>query len=131
MIRDSSRGFSLLEVLVALTVLVLVFGALFKIFGGGVRAATVSERYSHATLVAQSRLAELAAEHELIAGVHSGRDDRDYRWQSTVMPYLEAEGELFEGPTVIPWTVTVEVSWGEGEQQRTVALSTLLLTGAR
>jgi len=130
MTRKAGRGFSLLEVLVALTVLVLVFGALFKIFGTGLRAATVSERYSHATLIAQSRLAELAAADELVEGVHYSDEDGDYRWQSTVVPYLESESLPFEELTVVPWTVTVEVTWGEGEQLRSVALSTLLLTGA-
>lgn len=129
MTRNTCRGFSLLEVLVAFTILVLVFGSLFKIFGAGVRAATVSERYSHAALIAQSRLEELAARGELSEGVHGGYDGRDYRWQSTVVPYVEPYGSLFDGLTVRPWTVTVEVTWGEGEQLRSVSLSTLLLSG--
>jgi general secretion pathway protein I len=129
MTRNACRGFSLLEVLVAFTILIMVFGALFEIFGRGVRAATVSERYSLATLIAQSRLAELAAEDSLSEGIDDGDAGRGYRWQSTIVPYVEPEGASFDGMKVKLWTVTVDVTWGEDEPLRSVSLSSLLLSG--
>jgi prepilin-type N-terminal cleavage/methylation domain-containing protein len=53
--RKTSRGFSLLEVLVAFTILTMLLGALFQVFSNGLRAARAGDSYTRATVIAQSR----------------------------------------------------------------------------
>jgi general secretion pathway protein I len=119
---SACRGFTLLEVLVAFTILVMVLGALIQVFGGGLRAATAGQQHTRAMLIAQSKLATLAAKDVLAEGVQSGQDEI-HRWQVTVVPYGNADAAL----PVQPWAVTVEVSWRGGEGSRSISLSSLVL----
>lgn len=124
-----SQGFSLLEVLVAFTITALLLTVLFQTFASGLRAARLSETYTHAILLAQGKLAELSVEETLVEGAQEGNFDDTYRWQTQITPYLLAdEPEDIQLP-VRPFTTTVEVYWNEGAQQRSIALTTLLLTG--
>lgn len=125
--RDSCRGFTLLEVLVAFTILVMILSALFHVFSGGLYAATVGDQYSRATLIAQSKLAELAAQEQFSEGALNGRQDDVYRWQTNVAPYAAADSPLSDVPGLEPWKVTVEVSWGSPDKERSVSLSSLVL----
>ena len=53
--RSRTRGFSLLEVLVAFVILALVATALFRLFSGALNNASAAEEWSRALLVAESR----------------------------------------------------------------------------
>ena len=50
--KNRSRGFTLIEVLVALAVLALALGVLFQIFSTGLNSSRVAEAYAKATLLA-------------------------------------------------------------------------------
>ncbi|MGQ0591933.1 MAG: type IV pilus modification PilV family protein, partial [Gammaproteobacteria bacterium] len=52
-----ARGISLLEVLVAFAIMALALGLLLRIFGTGLRSSAAAERYSAATLWAESLMA--------------------------------------------------------------------------
>lgn len=124
-----SQGFSLLEVLVAFTITALLLTVLFQTFAGGLRAARLGESYTHAVLLAQSKLAELSAQETLAEGTQEGDFNDAYHWRTQITPYVladEPDDKLFP---VRPLTTTVEVYWQEGARQRAIALTTLLLTG--
>jgi general secretion pathway protein I len=120
------RGFSLLEVLVAFTILAMLLGALFQVFSAGLRAARSGEQYTRATVIAQSRLAALGVEQPLREGVSSGTDDDPYHWRVTVSPYLDDQ-MLVVDHALQPLTVHVEVFWEEGGSARSVSLTSILL----
>lgn len=123
--RCRCHGFTLLEVLVAFTILVLLLGALLHVFSSGLNAARVGQQHTRATLIAQSKLAELASKDVVIEGVQHGQD-QTFRWQTTVVPYEEVDKTLDE-LSVQPWEVTVEVSWQDGSGSRSIALGSMLL----
>lgn len=122
----ASRGFSLLEVLVAFTILALVLTALFEVFSGGMRAARAGDSYTRAVAIAQSKLAELDADEALAEGEHRGEAEDPYSWRATVSPYSDAALPS-DGLLMRPLAVSVEVSWSEGERIRSVELTTLTL----
>jgi len=124
-----SRGFSLLEVLVAFTIFALVVGGLFQVFGTGLRGAHLSESHTRAVLLAQSKLAELDAAEGLTTGEERGRFDERFRWRVRIEPYAEQDHALDE-LSMQPLTTTVEVFWGEGKRERSVTLTTLHLVRA-
>ena len=128
---DRCRGFLLMEVLVAFTILALTLGAMFQVFGGGLRAARVGDEYTRAVMFAESRLAALSASAELEEGETGDEIDDRYRWRAVVEPYSwAAEGEDVEEPAnlaVQPLLVRVEVSWEEGGDRRAVTLTSLRL----
>ena len=83
-------GFSLLEVLVAFTLLAVAMAALMAIFSGGVNNADVANRYARAAMLAESKLATVGVEETLTEGETSGRFDDDFAWQLSVKVYLSA-----------------------------------------
>lgn len=120
------RGFSLLELLVAFTLLATLFGALLQIFSDGLHAARAGERTTHAVVIAQSRLATLGVEQPLRIGVASGAMGNGYHWRVTVRPYLDDQLPAPRG-MLKPLAVTVEVFWEDLGQPQTLTLTSMLL----
>jgi len=126
--RDADRGFVLLEVLVAFTILALSLGALYQVFGSGMTAARLGDAYSRAVLHAQSALEAVGREQELAAGVTRGRFDDVYGWETTIAAYpWRGGGAPGTRSRVEPYTATVVVFWDDGPRRREVSLTTLLL----
>lgn len=130
MVRRGEDGFSLLEVLVAFTILSLSLGVILQIFGTGLRGATVAKDYTRATQLAQSKLAVVTLERPLTKKTKTGKFDEhsQFRWQAKVVPYRDPtlEGRL-QKPTLRPFKVTVAVHWQQGTKKRKVELTTLRL----
>jgi general secretion pathway protein I len=130
-----NQGFSLLEVLVAFAILGISLGVLLRIFSTGMQATTLSEEYTHATSLAESKLATIGVETPYIEGVEEGKFDGKYAWRTTIFPYEqlgneEKLGAGFNNPMNQPallYGVKVEVFWESAGKTRTVALETLRL----
>lgn len=122
----SSKGFSLLEVLVAFVVMGLVVGVILQLFGSSMRGVALSDEYSFAVQVAESRLAAVGNEVPVDEGSVSGEEQGSgYRWEVTMQPV-----ELLEKQEEIPipsqlYRVEVVVSWKTGEKPREFHLSSL------
>jgi len=124
--RRACGGFSLLEVLVAFTILAMLLAALFQVFSSGLHAARAGDRFTRATVIAQSRLAAVGLEQPLLEGVSSGSTDDGYHWRVTVGEYLDDQLPAID-PVLQPLTVAVEVFWEEGDNPRSVSLTSMLL----
>ena len=123
----SQKGFSLLEVLVAFTVLALSLGVLFQLFSTAVRGVLQSEHYSKALIIAEARLALLGREEPLEQGEKTGVEGSIYRWRTEVTPYVEEEQEDTTArlQQIKPYQVSVHVGWDESEARYPVTLTTL------
>ena len=79
------RGFTLLEVIVAIVIAALCLGALAQAFAGGARSAGSSSDYTRAVTLAQSLLGKAGVERALAEGVESGTSsDGRYGWTLAV-----------------------------------------------
>lgn len=115
---SAQRGFSLLEMLVAFTIMALSLGALYSSVGGSLRGTLESARYSYAVVTAESLLA-LQADIPAEGVSTQGETDDGYRWQVSTTPF--DPGFDFE-PAQRLHQIRVQVSWGE----RTITLTSVL-----
>jgi general secretion pathway protein I len=121
----SSGGFTLIEVIVAFTIMALALAALLQSFATGLRNLGMAESYTGAALRARSKLAEIGQILPLEAGEQSGELDDGFQWHALIEPYAPAVPEGVPGdPRLSGQRVEVPISWAGG---RAVSLSTLRL----
>lgn len=122
----SECGFTLLEILVAFTLLALVFTVLLRVFSTGIRGVAATDGYNLATAHAKALLLKTGSERELIEGVDEGEQSGGFSWRREVKPFdpPRAEGEAAVGGL---YHVAVAVSWQSPLGPREVRLDTLKL----
>ncbi len=123
------RGFSLLEILIAFSILALSLSILLKIFSGGVNTAMIAEDYTAAVQIAEGLLAKTGVETPLQSGNTTGSEGEKYQWQITISPFdFNPEAMDTKTITAVFFKINVTVSWMEGDDnERQVALTTLKL----
>jgi len=126
--RQRSAGFSLLEVVVALAVLALSLGVLFRLFGQSLSNLGRSEQYTRAVAVAEGQLAALGADPAL--GLRSYRKTVDDRFEVIVSVTPWEEDRQLAALPVRPYRVSVKVEWS-GERAGAVAVDTIRLGRTR
>lgn len=121
---NKNKGFSLLEILVAFTIMAVSLGIVLKIFSSGVNTAIISEDYIIATQIAESLMAKTGIEEPLSIGEKSGTEGGKYQWRVTVEQYNKPDIEEESETELL--NVQVIVTWGNEQQYaRTVELNTI------
>jgi general secretion pathway protein I len=119
------RGFTLLEVLVALTILAVAIVALMQLSSQGLRLLHLSDDYQQAVVVADrvARATDVVEE-----GAEAGQEGR-FRWERRLrlVPVPE-ELTPGAGPQLRLYTLSVAVRWG---RDRTLELASLRTVAER
>ena len=122
--HKSTEGFTLLEVLVALTILGLGVVTLLQIFSLGLRLGARSSVHTETMTEGARVMDEMLARKKLPAGAESGILGSDARWQVQVQTMrdspLSSDWELKE--------VTLEMTITQDGHRRNVDFKTLRLT---
>jgi len=124
---NKQQGFSLLEILIAFSILALSLGILLKIFSAGVNTAVVAEDYTAAVQIAENLMAKTGVETPLQADQDSGLENEKYHWLVEVSPFeFNPENVDTTNITAMLFKVKVIVSWGDDNtKDRQVELTTL------
>ena len=103
-------GFSLLEVLVALSILALSYGMILQLLGSSSRNATRASDYRQAIMVAESQLTLAATARDPALLPRSGEVDDKFAWSLDITraPQLTMSDAA---SLYAPLQVTVQVSW--------------------
>lgn len=119
--RTVPRGFSLLEVLVALSIMAFSLAALYHAAGGGVRGVGESEARTRALALAVSLL-DSRTTVPAGGGEETG-EAAGLRWRLSALPYATGREAAPGWPL---YRVEAAVSWREGAGERELRLASLL-----
>ena len=126
-----AQGFTLLEVVVAMTIVGLGVVTLLEIFSMGLRLGARSTDRTDAIAQGRQVMDEFLLRQPLTEGSEEGRVDDKTRWQIRVQAVKEAPGTL---ALSAPWQlmeVDLEMRVNEAGRERRVELKTLRLVRAR
>ncbi len=116
-----SAGFSLLEMVVAISILALALGALYQAAGGATRNVRIDEKYAYGVELARSLLADNGSVPA--SGVNAtGETDGGFDWYVTTLPIATGRGSAVP----ILHEIKVGVSWNDGGKRREVVLNSVV-----
>ena len=120
-----SAGFTLIEVVLALSVFALGFGLILETLGGASRNVRVAGDIGKVALFAQNQLDLVGIDTPLKKGSTRGKFDDVYSYELTITPALPEDSTVPETGPVKLFRVDLAVSWGRGANLRTERFSTL------
>ena len=119
---SGSKGFSLLEMVVAIAILGLTLGALYQAVSGATRNVRTDEKYAYGVELARSLLAMNAIVP--VSGKNSsGETEGGFSWQVVASPTAIADGSLRPGSLQ---DIEVVVGWEDGRKNRQVRLHSVV-----
>ncbi len=117
-----SAGFSLLEMLVAISILGLALGALYQAASGATRNVRTDEKYAYGVELAQSLLADNAMVP--LSGVNiQGETSGGFKWRVNSRPVKLQRSAL---PVGSLHDIEVGVAWVDGRKRREVVLNSVV-----
>jgi general secretion pathway protein I len=121
--RPSERGFTLVELLVALAILGVALGVLFTAISASLDRTRESRNEMIATSLVQSLLARAGTERTLASGTTSGTYTNGFRWRLRVRPYGDDDDR--KAWSADAYVVEASVSWQHGAVTHLRRLTTL------
>lgn len=122
---SNQKGFTLLEVMVAITILGIGFIVIFQLFSMGLNSVERSEKYTMAVIYAKEKLNEMLAMPEPQEGIKEGSSGKgnEFSWKAAALLY--DTGSFAKEPPFTIYQLTADVTWQEGLKQKNVHLETL------
>jgi prepilin-type N-terminal cleavage/methylation domain-containing protein len=118
-----AEGFSLLEVLVATTIMGLVMVVLLQVLTAALRAQEASWSNTQAVLVGEKILQENCQVNVMTAGTYQGRDGR-FDYLVKVAPQYELS-DPFANKKILCSLIRVTLTWQEWGRRKTLDLQTI------
>lgn len=117
--RRSTRGYTLLELMVSAAILAVGLTAVVRSFTAGTNTLRQSEKRAVGVVLAQQKLAEVMGTAELQDGIQDGEIEEEvyegYRWQSEIQ-------SLPDYPNLKQ--VRVIIAWRDGQRTEDVRIDT-------
>ena len=128
--RKTSKGFTLLEVMLAFVIFALSFATILEIMAGSMRSVRRASEDTEVALLAQSIMDLVGTEIPIEPGDFSGTGMDRYDWRLGIYLY-ESGGEdvgtveLAEMSGVDLYRVDLEIDWQSGRNRRDLHFSTI------
>lgn len=132
---NNRGGFTLIEILVAVTILAVTISSLYRVFGGTLYTIKTAEGYARATVLAERMMNEILYENESFAPETSNggfEGNERFKWESEIEEYVAPIGRAEEDTIynnqlgdIVTYKVSVKVAWMEGQKEQRLELATL------
>lgn len=120
------KGFTLLEVVVAMAIVGLGVVTLFEIFSLGLRLGSRSSAKSEAMTFGTQAIDEVLIRRKLPEGIEEGSSAGRYRWQVDVKPFQEGAALLSASGWELK-EVALAVRYRDAEGEKAIEMRTLRL----
>ena len=125
-----SRGFTLLELLLAFVVFALGFATVLEILSGSMRNTVRARHYTEAALTAQSLMDQVGLEMPLVEGFTANGESGEYEWELDIYNYANSgenmhSVELAELTSIELLQVDLLISWGKPPREQSWRFSTV------
>jgi len=119
-----SDGFTLIETLVAMSILSISLVIILQLFSGGLKSSRLSDNYTRAIFYAREKMEEILLDDNFTDRAMEGEFNDDFEWKVQTLrlePAQEGEARL---PVDI-FSIKVNVNWHEGSKEKHFEISTL------
>lgn len=128
--QRNSKGFTLLEVMLAFVIFALSFATVLEIMAGSMRSVRRASEDTEVALLAQSVMDLVGTEIPIEEGDFSGIGMDRYNWRLGIYLYEsggddDATQELAEMSGIELYRVDLDIDWQTGRNQRDLHFSTV------
>ena len=126
---DSNKGFTLIETLVAISILSISLVVILQLFSGGLKSSRLSDDYTRGIFHAMEKMEEILLADEITDGVFEGEFEDGFRWTAEII-HLESEEpeeETIKGP-FDTFRIKVDIGWKMGSNEKHYEISTIKVT---
>jgi len=127
-INKCTSGFTLLETLVALSVLAISLGITYQVFSTALRGAELANDYAQASMYADSHIAEISKKVHLLIGQTEGVYNQRYRWHLEVQALDAQSPKQIISAGVKRYQVVLNVFWEGTKGPRSIRAMTFRLS---
>lgn len=120
------RGFTLIETLVAISILAISLVVLLQLFSGGLKSSRLSDEYTRGIFHAREKMDEILLAGELTEGVIDGEFDDDFRWRAEARRLDIKEAKDVKLPFRV-FNINVDVMWDADGREKHFAISAIKL----
>ena len=117
-------GFTLIEVLVAISVLAICFVVILQLFSGGLKSGKLSDEYTRGVFHAKEKMEEILLLNAMEEGITEGEFGDGFKWKADIVRVEQREEEAARLP-FDTFTIAVEVSWGAEGHEKHLKINTL------
>jgi general secretion pathway protein I len=119
-----AKGFTLIEIIVALAILGIALTVIIELFSGGLRLGRFSKEYTNAVNYARMKMEEIESQENIEEGTEEGEFDPIFHWRVGMkkVDILPAEKSADFKPPVELFQIRVDVLWKSGSQERSASI---------
>ncbi|MBF0537046.1 MAG: type II secretion system protein [Nitrospirae bacterium] len=116
------EGFTLIEIMVAITIVAIGITAIVQLFSGSLRLVSSSEGYTRAVVLAQSKVRSVVADSNLREGEYTERADNAYMYQVAIQQLDKDRTAPLQCDL---YAIKVTITWESASNEKSYTLNTL------
>ena len=119
-----SDGFTLIETLVAMSILSISLVVILQLFSAGLKSSKLSDNYTRAIFHAREKMEEILLDDNFTDREMEGEFSDGFEWKVQTLRLEPAQEEEAKLPVDI-FSIKVNVNWHEGSKEKHFEISTL------